>query len=58
MPAADIASTQLLIDTKIKGSSKTPDHYLFSPSGLKPEPNPGVLTELDSLVEDPEEAGD
>jgi len=55
VPTTDITSTQLPIDIKIKGSSYTAGHYLFSPS--EPESDPGVRIEPDSVVEGPEGAG-
>ncbi len=55
MPTTNITSAQSLIDTKIKGSSFTAGHYLFSPS--EPEPDPGVRIELGSAVEGREGAG-
>jgi hypothetical protein len=55
VPIADITSTQFLIDTKIKGSSNTAGHYLFSPS--EPESDPGVRVEPGSVVEGEEGAG-
>jgi hypothetical protein len=57
VPTADITSTQLLIETNIKGSSFTADNYLFSPSELEPEPDPGIRIEPNSVVKGPEGAG-
>lgn len=57
MRTVDITSTHLLIDTKIKGSTYTADYYLFSRSGLEPEPDPVIRIEPGSVWESEDGTG-